>query len=60
MHYLSPEQIAERFGVPLSTVYNWRTKGYGPRGIRIGRHIRYPSTELERWEREQFDSAGVA
>jgi len=55
--YLTPEQLAERYGVPLATVYNWRTKAYGPRGIKIGRHVRYALGEVERWEREQMDVA---
>lgn len=58
MHWLTPEQLAERFGVPLATVYGWRTKGYGPQGAKIGRHLRYPVAEVERWEREQM--SGVA
>ena len=51
--FLTPEQLAERYNVPLATVYNWRTKEYGPTGIKVGRHVRYALSECERWEREQ-------
>lgn len=49
--YLSPEALAQRYNVPLSTIYQWRTKGYGPKGVKIGRHVRYPLAECESWER---------
>ena len=53
-HHLTPEQIARRFQVPRATVYQWRTKGYGPVGIRVGRHVRYRLEDVERWEQEQL------
>lgn len=53
-HYLSPEELAERYQVPVATVYQWRTKGYGPRGIKIGRHVRFALPEVERWEKAQL------
>ena len=33
--YLSPEDIASLFGVPLETVYQWRRKHTGPPGFRV-------------------------
>lgn len=39
--YLTPDDIAEVFDVPKQTVYQWRKKGTGPPGFRIGKHIRY-------------------
>ncbi|MDI3389637.1 helix-turn-helix domain-containing protein [Streptomyces sp. B-S-A8] len=39
--YLTPEDIAAMFGVPLETVYQWRKKRTGPPGFRIGKHVRY-------------------
>ena len=56
--FLTPEELAERYGVPLATVYQWRHKGYGPTGIKVGRHVRYSVTECERWEAEQLVAAG--
>lgn len=58
MFFLTPVDIAERYGVPIATVYQWRTKNYGPAGIRIGRHVRYKLADVERWERDQFVSTG--
>lgn len=45
--YLTPDDIAEIFDVPKETVYQWRKKGTGPPGFRIGKHVRYDPTEVE-------------
>lgn len=58
--FLSPEDLAERYGIPVATVYQWRTKGYGPRGIKVGRHVRYPLAACEEWERRQADPTSAA
>lgn len=47
--YLSTEQLAELLQVPLRTVYDWRTKGTGPRGVRIGKYVRYRRRDIEKW-----------
>jgi len=52
-YWMNPEEVAEFYGVALSTVYSWRTKGYGPRGAKIGKHVRYERAEVERWIRSQ-------
>ena len=46
---LSPEQLAEFVGVPLGTVYQWHARGGGPLRIRVGRHIRYRQSDVDRW-----------
>ena len=53
--FLTPEDLSQRYGVPLATVYQWRLKAYGPKGIRVGKHVRYSLGEVERWEREQVE-----
>ncbi|WP_246222625.1 helix-turn-helix transcriptional regulator [Phytoactinopolyspora limicola] len=32
-------ELAEYLGVPVSTVYDWRTHGKGPRGHRFGERV---------------------
>ncbi|MFI5661564.1 helix-turn-helix transcriptional regulator [Streptomyces sp. NPDC051684] len=44
--YLTPEDIASMFGVPLETVYQWRKKRTGPPGFRIGKHLRYDPADV--------------
>ncbi|MEU2606236.1 helix-turn-helix transcriptional regulator [Streptomyces albus] len=47
--YLSPEDLADLFGVPLETVYQWRRKRTGPPGFRVGRHLRYDPEDVRTW-----------
>jgi excisionase family DNA binding protein len=51
--WLSPEGLAEALNVPLTTVYRWRHFGTGPVGLRIGKHVRYNRTDVDRWLAEQ-------
>lgn len=44
-----PKELAEFLGVPVQTIYQWRTKGYGPPGRRIGKHVRYREADVEKW-----------
>ncbi len=55
----SAAQLAEHFGVPIKTVYGWRYKRTGPPAIRVGRHLRYRPSAVEKWleSREREDSA---
>lgn len=46
---LSVAEVASYLGVPVKTLYQWRHKGVGPRAMRVGRHLRYRRSELERW-----------
>lgn len=46
---LTVQQLAEYLDIPVQTLYQWRTKGYGPPGRRIGKHVRYRETDVERW-----------
>lgn len=43
------DQLAAYLGVPKRTLYRWRTHNYGPRGIRIGRHVRYRRSVVIEW-----------
>ncbi len=51
--YLEPEDVADLFGVPLETIYQWRRKRTGPPGFRVGRHLRYDPTEVAQWVADQ-------
>jgi excisionase family DNA binding protein len=46
---LSAEEVAAYLQVPLKTLYQWRLKGTGPRGLRVGRHLRYRRDEVDGW-----------
>jgi predicted DNA-binding transcriptional regulator AlpA len=51
------QDVAEYLGVPVQTLYDWRCKGYGPRGKRVGKYLRYDPTEVRRWFDELSDAA---
>ncbi|AJP01744.1 DNA-binding protein [Streptomyces cyaneogriseus subsp. noncyanogenus] len=57
--YLTPDDIAEMFEVPLETVYQWRKKRTGPRGFRIGKHLRYDPADVWAYvdQRKQDEAA---
>ncbi len=52
---LRPDELASLLGIPLATIYRWRSRGDGPPGIRVGRHVRYRLEDVDRWLDEQRD-----
>lgn len=54
---LSMQDLAERYGVPLATIRQWRHKGYGPKGFPVGRYVRYRLADVEAWEQKQLNAA---
>ncbi|KIX79604.1 DNA-binding protein [Streptomyces sp. MBRL 601] len=46
---MTPLDLADLLGVPVETVYQWRRKGTGPRGFRVGRHLRYDPEDVRAW-----------
>jgi excisionase family DNA binding protein len=47
--------VATYLGIPVATLYQWRHRGIGPKGTKVGRHIRYRWQEVERWLDSQTD-----
>jgi excisionase family DNA binding protein len=54
---LTPYEVSVFLGVPLRTIYRWRSRGIGPRGYRIGRHVRYRVDDIERWLEDHRDAS---
>ncbi len=47
---LTTKEVADRLGVHVQTVKNWRKQGTGPPFFKIGpRLIRYLKTEVDSW-----------
>jgi excisionase family DNA binding protein len=46
---LSIQEVADWLDVSVETVRFWRANRSGPRGIRVGRHIRYRPSDVELW-----------
>lgn len=45
----TPEEVADYYGVPVATLYQWRHRGVGPRASKVGRHVRYRWEDVEKW-----------
>lgn len=54
---LTVEELAEYLGVPVATLYQWRYRREGPKGFRVGRHVRYRWSEIEAWVERQMAEA---
>ncbi|HKZ29218.1 MAG TPA: helix-turn-helix domain-containing protein [Acidimicrobiia bacterium] len=46
---LTVEELAEYLGVPVATIYAWRYRHEGPPGFRVGKHLRYRSSDVDQW-----------
>jgi len=63
---MTPDDLAEREGVPLGTVYQWNSRGDGPPYLKIGRFVRYRLADVIEWEngkyvtRDQADSEAAS
>ncbi|HEY6794235.1 MAG TPA: helix-turn-helix domain-containing protein [Kineosporiaceae bacterium] len=45
----SVQDVADYLGVPVKTVYQWRSTGYGPPARRVGKYLRYKPAEVIAW-----------
>ena len=43
------DELADHLGVPKQTIYQWRTKGYGPPGRRVGKYVRFVPEDVLAW-----------
>lgn len=51
------QTLAEFLGVPEETLYAWRKRGTGPKGIRVGRYVRYTPEAVKQWLDELAEAA---
>jgi excisionase family DNA binding protein len=52
---MSLTDVSEVLGIPIQTLYCWRSKGGGPAGYRVGRHVRYRREAVEAWLERRAD-----
>jgi len=43
------KELADFLRVPVDTIYKWRAAGEGPRGLRIGRYVRFREEDVLAW-----------
>ncbi|MCH7901703.1 MAG: helix-turn-helix domain-containing protein [Acidobacteria bacterium] len=50
---LSVQDLAAYLEVPVATLYAWRYRRQGPTGFKVGRHLRYRKSDVDRWINER-------
>jgi excisionase family DNA binding protein len=46
---LSIQELADFLSVPLSSIYGWRGRGFGPPAIKVGRSLRWRPADVDEW-----------
>ena len=54
---LSTQELAEYLGVPVKTIYQWRTCGHGPCAVRVGRHLKFAVSDVRAWVAQQREAS---
>ncbi len=49
-------ELADYLGEPLSTIYDWRTRGLGPRAYRFGKRLKLALSDVRSWMEEQRET----
>ena len=52
--WISRQELAARYGVPVKTPAEWASKGTGPRYAKFGRHVRYRLGDVIAWEQRRL------
>jgi predicted DNA-binding transcriptional regulator AlpA len=53
--WLTRQELADRYGLPVKTPAEWASTGTGPRYAKFGRHVRYRMSDVIDWESKQFN-----
>ena len=51
---LSVEELADYLEVPVKTIYTWRHRNTGPKGFRVGKHLRFRWRDVQTWVAERI------
>ena len=52
--HLTPKETADRLRTVKGTLANWRVQGKGPKFVKIGRKVLYPTAEVMAYEKRQL------
>lgn len=58
--WIGVEDLAAELGVPVRTIYAWRSKGKGPRAATFGKHLRFRRADVDAWIEAQMDRTPAA
>ncbi|WP_239382120.1 AlpA family transcriptional regulator [Frankia sp. CIT1] len=48
--------LARFLGVPVNTIYKWRSVGGGPPAYRVGKYLRFAERDVRQWLVTQRES----
>lgn len=51
---LSVAELADYLEVPVKTIYTWRHRNTGPKGFRVGKHVRFRWVDVQTWVTERI------
>ncbi|WP_417216443.1 helix-turn-helix transcriptional regulator [Arthrobacter sp.] len=54
--FLTSEDLAKRYSVSIDTIRHWRKTSTGPRGLKLGRHVRYPMESVLAFEASRAEA----
>lgn len=54
---ISVDELSEYLGIPVRTIYDWRLTGHGPRGLRVGRHLKFAVSDVAAWVDAQREAS---
>jgi len=49
-------ELADYLDVPVKTLYAWRYRREGPPAFRVGRHLRYRWSDVQRWIERRLEA----
>jgi hypothetical protein len=55
---LTPAELSAETKVPERTLAQWRYLGQGPAYLKLGGHLRYPRSGVDRWKADNLRSVG--
>ena len=58
--YLTTPQLAELTHSTPEAVRQWRCRGIGPQGVKVGRRVLYPVANVMAWLQEKTSSDALA
>jgi excisionase family DNA binding protein len=53
---INVQELADYLGLPVTTLYQWRYRREGPPGFRVGRHLRYRWSDVQRWIEDRLET----
>ena len=57
---LTVRELSSALGVPVGTIYDWRTRGEGPVAHRFGKHLKFAVSDVRAWmDMRRDDAAGT-